>query len=85
MAVVASIRITEEANRLLGELAGKLGSPKAQVIEKALRQLEEDMFWREVHDAYDRLASNPTEFSAYRAEHAAWDVTLRDGLPDEKW
>ena len=33
-------------------LAGKLGSPKAQVVAKALWKLERDMFWREVHDSY---------------------------------
>ena len=85
MAVVTSIRITESANRILEELSGKLGSPKAQVVERALKKLERDMFWQEVHDAYDRVASNPEELAAYRAEHAAWEGTLMDGLPDEKW
>jgi len=71
-----SVRINAAAKALLTELVGKTGKPKAQVIQEALRDWEERIFWAEVQSAF-AAAREPDEFSA---ETKLWDSTLGDGL-----
>jgi hypothetical protein len=78
--VVSSVRITPPADFLLGELSKQLGKPKAQVIEQALRLLEERIFWREVKQAFAR-----GESEEMRNEHELWDKTVPDGLKKGRW
>jgi hypothetical protein len=78
--VISSVRITPVANDLLNQLAGKLGRPKAQVIEEALRILEEDVFWREVQDVF-ACGESPE----MRTERELWDSTANDDLSGDHW
>jgi predicted DNA-binding protein len=78
--VISSVRITPVAYDLLNDLAGKLGKPKAQVIEEALRILEEDVFWREVQEAF-ACGESPE----MRSEREVWDSTASDGLRGDHW
>ena len=77
--IATSVRITADANALLSELAGKTGKPKAQVIQEALRDLEERIFWAEVQSAF-AARREPDELSA---ETELWDSTVGDGLENE--
>ena len=78
--VISSVRITPVANDLLGELAHQMGQSKAQVIEEALRALEERIFWREVRQAF---AGGESE--EMREERELWDATVKDGLKKGRW
>ncbi|HEY4361744.1 MAG TPA: ribbon-helix-helix protein, CopG family [Bryobacteraceae bacterium] len=78
--IATSVRITATANALLSALAGKTGKPKAQIVEEALRQWEDKMFWMEVQQAF---ASTP-ESPELRAERELWDRTVSDGLTPAK-
>lgn len=57
--IATSVRIAGDAIDILSALASKLGQSKAQVIEIALKELEERIFWAEVADAFDRIAADP--------------------------
>ena len=75
--IATSVRITAAANALLSSLASKTGKPKAQIVEEALRDWEDRMFWAEVQQAF--VNPQPDEF---RAERELWDRTVSDGFAD---
>jgi predicted transcriptional regulator len=54
--VASSVRISGDAIRTLSKLAAKLGQSKAQVIRQALEEMDERVFWSEVHTAFAREA-----------------------------
>jgi predicted transcriptional regulator len=74
--IATSVRITAAANALLSALAGKTGKPKAQIVEEALRDWEDRMFWAEVQQAF---AASP-ESHELRTERELWERTVPDGL-----
>jgi predicted transcriptional regulator len=73
--VATSVRITGAANALLTDLAAKTGKSKAQIVEEALRDWENRMFWAEVQSAFE--AAEP---EALRKERELWERTVADGL-----
>lgn len=79
-AAASSVRITPASGEMLDRLAGKLSQAKAQVIEEALRLLEERIFWVEVQTAF--ADGQPAEI---RTEQDLWDRTVNDGLATEPW
>lgn len=74
--IATSVRITATANALLSDLARKSGKPKAQIVEEALRDWEDRMFWTAVQHAF--IAAPETE--ELRAERELWECTVPDGL-----
>lgn len=84
--IATSVRITSDAMAALDSLSTKLGKSKAQVVEVALQQLEDKVFWSEVHDAFARTASNSAEAAEQKKEMAVWDrVSEGDLSGEEKW
>jgi predicted transcriptional regulator len=83
--IAASVRITDDAIEVLSGLAAKLNQPKAQVIERALRELEEKIFWSDVENAFERQASDPVESCLQQAEIRIWEGTERELIPGEQW
>jgi predicted transcriptional regulator len=73
--IATSVRITATAHALLSELAAETGKPKAQIVEEALRALEESVFWTGVQEAF----AEP-ESKVMRTERELWDQTVGDGL-----
>ena len=83
--IATSVRIAGDAIRVLSNLSAKLGQPKAQVIEQALKALDERLFWEEVTASFARIAADPEESMRHQAEVALWQQgTVRD-LPGEEW
>jgi predicted transcriptional regulator len=78
--VASNIRITPDANRLLTGLAQRLSRPKAQVIELALRQLDDRFLWADVQKAFSE-----EETPEMIAEREIWDRTSSDGIAAERW
>ena len=83
--VVTSVRIPGDASDILSELAAKLGKSKAKVIETALKELEEKLFWSDVRSAFERIAADPAESARQRVEMELWDRTSDRDFMDEKW
>ena len=83
--VATSVRIKGDAIGVLAELSEKLGQSKAQVIELALKQLEERMFWDEVKDSFEKLAADPEKMAEYRAEAELWEAGTGRDLVGEEW
>ena len=80
-----SVRIAGDANGILSALAAKLGTSKAQVIETALKELEERIFWAEVRGAFESITADPEEAARQKAEIELWDQTSDRDFKDEVW
>jgi len=73
--IATSVRITATANAMLSKLADKTGKSKAQVVEEALRDWEDRIFWAEVHAAF-----SVPESAELQRERQLWERTAADGL-----
>jgi predicted DNA-binding protein len=83
--VATSVRITSDAMARLSKLSAKLGQPKAQVIQRALQEMEERVFWAEVQEAFALEANDPEALARARAEIASWERASEADFGDEKW
>ena len=83
--IATSVRIAGDAIGVLPKLSAKLGQPKAQVIETALKQLEERIFWEEVGEAFERIAADPMESARQKAEIELWDRGTARDFEGEEW
>jgi predicted DNA-binding protein len=81
----SSVRINEHTLNVLSELSLKLGQPKAQVIEIALKALEEQIFWEEVAESYARIAADPEESARQQREIALWEQGTARDFVGEEW
>ena len=83
--IATSVRIAGDAIGVLSTLAEKLGQSKAQVIETALKQMEERIFWDEVGEAFEKIAADPAESARQRAEVELWDQGTARDFKGEEW
>lgn len=83
--VATSVRIAGDAINTLSTLTTKLGQSKAQVIEIALKELEERIFWSEVTEAFDRIAADPVESALQKAEIQLWEQGTARDYKGEEW
>lgn len=77
--------MNSDALEVLSKLSRRLGQSKAQVIERALAQLEERLFWADVGDAFARAAADPEESARQKSEIEAWEHGFGGDFADEKW
>ncbi len=83
--VATSVRINGDAADALLGLAAKLGQPKAKVIELALRELSDKIFWQDVQNAFEATAADPGEIAHQKAEIQLWDRASDADFKDEVW
>ena len=83
--IATSVRITGDANDVLSKLSEKFGQSKAQVIETALVEMGERIFWDEVRQAFDRIAADPAESNDQTAEVHLWDRGTACDFQAETW
>ncbi len=83
--VATSVRIPSDAIGTLSKLASKLGQSKAQVIRRALEEMEERVFWAEVSEAFARDAEDPAALVRARAEIEVWERASATDFREEKW
>ena len=83
--VATSVRIAGDAIAVLSKLSQKLGQSKAQVIETALKEMEERLFWEETREAFARIAADPAGSSLQRAEAELWEQGTARDFASEEW
>ena len=83
--VATSVRIAGDAIGVLSALSDKLQQSKAQVIERALQEMEERIFWSEVAQAYDAVAADAAELARVQAEAEVWERGTAGDYADEAW
>lgn len=77
-----TIRVTQEAQNTIRELAEEYGVTMQEVIDKALKTLRREQFFAKLDEAYAALEADPEAWQDWQDEIAEWDVTLKDGLED---
>jgi predicted transcriptional regulator len=81
-----TIRIGNDARRMLRELASRSGEPMQRVLEKAIEHYRRQRMFDEADAAYLALRSDPEAWREEIEERRLWEVTLTDGLElDEQW
>ena len=81
--IATSVRINGDAMNILSSLSTRLGRPKAQAIETALKALDEKTFWADVQQVFEQAASDPSEDARQRAEIGLWDQASESDFRDE--
>jgi predicted transcriptional regulator len=81
-----TVRVAWKTHERLREIAAQTGEQLSEVLDRAVEREARRQFWEQFHAAVERLRADPEQWAAYRAESAALDGTLMDGLnPDEDW
>jgi hypothetical protein len=68
---------------MLRALAADLDLSMAEVVDKAVRELQRQRFWAKYLASYAALQTDPAARAQFQTEIAAWDATLSDGLEDK--
>lgn len=80
--MVCRVTVAGDAIRLMSDLSEKLGLSKSQVLELALAQLEERIFWKDVRDAFERSAADAQES---RSLNEVWAQGTERDLERDAW
>ena len=81
-----TVRLARRTHERLKDIAAQTGEQLTEVLDRAVEQEARRLFWKQFHAAVERLRADPQQWSTYRAESAALDATLLDGLdPEEDW
>ena len=80
-----SVRIDRGTADTLSDLAAKLGLPKARVIELALRELSDKVFWSDVQRAFEVAAADAKETARQKAEIRLWERVSAADFENEAW
>lgn len=77
------MRLSDAVEKQLEELMILTGKPRQKILEKALKELSKQLFFKKSNAQYLALQKNKEEWDSYTQEMEDWDVTLKDGLDDE--
>lgn len=77
------VRVRPDAYRKLQNLAREDGVSVSAVIDRIVEETRRARILTEASEAYVAIAADPVADASWRAEIAAWDVTVGDGLPQE--
>jgi hypothetical protein len=80
------VRVSEETNRRLREMAAEDGTTLQSVLDAAVKERYRRWFFGRADAAYQSLREDKRAWSQEMNERAAWDATLLDGVDcDESW
>lgn len=78
-----TVRIRPHTYRILQEMAKERGESLPDALDRLVEEQRRARILQEAADAYAAIAADPVEDALWRAEIAAWDVTVADGLEPE--
>jgi hypothetical protein len=73
------VRVSEATHQTAISIAGRLKLPITEVFDRAIDALEREMFFSQMHSAYQQLTADE-KLDEFKEEIAAWEGTLADGL-----
>ena len=73
------VRVSETTHQRAISIAGQLKLPITEVFDIAISALEREMFFSQMHIAYEKLVADE-KLDEFKDEIADWDATLSDGL-----
>lgn len=78
-----TIRVSRSTHELLRSLAEVSNTTITAVVDQAARDLQRRKFWDDFNAQCLALKADASAWADLRAEDAAWDVTIADGLARE--
>ena len=79
-----TIRVPTETYTQLQHLAEAGHESIGSIVQRAVEQYEEKLFWQEYHRQAAEIRADPIAWAEWQAELALWDATLLDGLDDDQ-
>ena len=80
-----TVRVTEATHRALRDLAAQAGEPMTVVLARAVEWYRREQLLRDANDAWAAIKADPDAWREIQDEDQLWDITLMDGLEDERW
>ena len=80
-----NVRVSKELRDFLKQIAAFKKSSMQTVLEEAIRNYEKDVFFENLNKAYEELEQKTDDFKEYKEELKTLDITLKDGLEEEKF
>jgi hypothetical protein len=77
------IRISDQSSDKLDSLTKLTGQPKQKVLDLALTHYAYEQTLKKSNKQYAALKKDSQAWKEMQEEHAAFDVTLSDGLEDD--
>jgi hypothetical protein len=78
-----TMRVRPHTYRILQDMAKERGESLPDALDRIVEEMRRARMFKEANEAYAAIAADPVANASWRAEIAAWDVTLVDGLPVE--
>lgn len=80
-----TVRVRPRTYQVLQDLARKHNESLPDTLDRLVEEARRARMFREASEAYAAIAADPEADAAWRAEIAAWDVTVGDGLVPENF
>ena len=80
----STVRIDEESNEILDELAERKSLPKRKIIREALLDYRRKHFLKQCAEAYKEFKSRTDHWNQEDEDRKIWNSTLNDGLEGDK-
>jgi len=78
-----TVRVRPHTYCILQDMAKQRGELLPDALESIVEETRRARILQEAAEAYAAIAADPVEDASWRAEIAAWDVTVADGLEPE--
>jgi len=79
----AVVEISSTSHAKLQELAQAEGRPMGEIVNHLIERYEPEQFWKQAHEAVERLRADPEAWKDYRAEMSMLQGGSMDGLEVE--
>ena len=83
--MMITVERESHTNEILQEIAAERGDTLSAALDRVVEEERRAHIVRAADDAYAAIAADPVEDALWRAEIAAWDGALMDGLEPESW
>jgi predicted transcriptional regulator len=80
-----TVRVRPHTYQVLQDIARKHHESLPDTLERIVEDARRAQMFQEAGRAYAALVADPEAYAEWRAELAAWDVTLGDGLESESF
>jgi hypothetical protein len=79
----ATVRIKQETQAVLRELASETEKPMQDLLAEAVEAYRRDRILQLTNAAYAALRADPKAWAKEQEERSAWDATLADDQEDD--
>jgi hypothetical protein len=80
MAATATIRVTPETRDRLNRISAERGISAGELVDELAAHAEDRALLEAMEAHYEQLRADSGAWEAHRAEIAAWDATVGDGV-----